>query len=164
MPCDSSYMEPTAYELQIINTARLLVHVLRSTGQNVPSGIENIAENRQGMIGRKAGDNIVAAMCEVMHGLTPEQVEELAYKPRNKTARALADWWEEHQAADKAREAIEAKGKLDRGYLFPKSSGVPKAKKDQVMAWYDKLGSTGQGYVNMLLLLRDNRKPVKAKD
>lgn len=158
MPCNSDYMAPNKYEGQIMRTAALLVYIKDQLGLPISRDEQRFGMERDYCkITRTIGDGLVAELCNLMHTLTPEVVERLCYEVRSKDARNLADWWEEHQAADGAREAKENKGKLDRGYLFPKGSGVPGTKKDQMLEWYNQLGTTGQSYVNLLLLVRDNK-------
>ncbi len=158
MPCNSDYMAPTRYELEIVATAKLLKYIALDLGLEVSPAVKLLSEDRNyHKVTRPVGDELVATLCKTLHDLDAETVDRLVYGNRCREARELANWWEEHQAADAAREAKENKVKLDRGYLFPKGSGVPSGKKDQIMAWYNKLGGEGQSYVNLLLLVRDNR-------
>lgn len=151
-------MEPTGYELKVLATAKLLNYVLKLTGQTVPHQIVDFARgHRSACISKQVGDNIVATMCEVMGKLTPEQIEELAYKPRTKEARALADWWEEHQAADAERVAVQENRELMAAYLFGEDADLPEHKRKSIVDWYAKLDGTGQSYVNLLLLIREQR-------
>lgn len=165
MPCKSDYMAPTGYELKIVATAKLLKYVAESLGRDVHPDVEYLSQDcNYSCVTRVKGDAIVESLCTVMRGLNADTIDRVVYQTRSRDARALADWWEEHQAADRKREAKENKDKLDRGYLFPKGSGVPSEKKDQIMEWYKNLGGTGQSYVNLLLLVRDNRDKKVATD
>lgn len=156
MGCNSDYMKPTDYEIKVMESARHLLYVQTRMELPIEEFVIKLAQGRDyNRITPQVGDIVVESLCKLMGLLTPEQVEEFVYKPRTKEARALADWWEDHQAADKSREQTAAKAKLDRGYLFPKGSGVPSAKKDEMMKWYAGLTSTGQSYVNLLLYIRD---------
>ena len=161
MPCNSDYMQPTAFELKVIETAKLLSYVLSATNREVPGPIVELASGtRNRAIDKAIGDQVVAALCGEMDALTPLTREKLVYHTRTREARRLADWYEEHQAADREREGRERKQELDRGYLFPAGSDVPSRKQDQMLEWYNRLGGEGQSYVNLLLLLRDNKKVV----
>lgn len=166
MPCDSSYMAPTGYELEIVATAKLLKYIALDLGHEVDPTVGRLSQDRNYTeVTRAVGDKLVATLCRVMHELPDEVVERLAYVNRCREARQLADWWEEHQAADRKRDEAKKKTDLDRGYLFPKGSGVPSHKKDEILKWYKGLGSTGQSYVNLLLLVRDNagKKPAPSE-
>ena len=164
MPCNSDYMAPTAYELQIVATAKLLKYIALDLGHEVNSTVERLSQDRNyNEVTRAIGDELVATLCKVMHELPAEVVERLVYGNRCREARDLANWWEEHQAADRKREAKENKAKLDRGYLFPKGSGIPSNKKDQILDWYNRLGGEGQSYVNLQLLVRDNKAKQAVK-
>jgi len=158
MPCNSDYMAPTGYELQIVKVAGLFLYVNDQLGRTVHSEVKMLADHRNYCrVTREAGDRIVASLCALMTSLDPETLDQIVYKTRSHAARRLADWWEEHQAADRKREAAEKKTDLDRGYLFPKDSDVTDHKKDEILKWYKNLGEAGQSYVNMLLLIRDNQ-------
>ena len=52
-------------------------------------------------------------LCSILKGLTPVQLDEIVYNGRDKQARLLADWWDDHLEWDRQREEAEEK---DRQY------------------------------------------------
>src|SRR3989304_52884 len=159
MPCNSDYMAPTGYELQIVKVAGLFLYVNDQLGRTVHSEVKMLADHRNYCrVTRQAGDRIVASLCALMTSLDPETLDPIVYKTRSHPARPLPHWGgEEHTAADRKGEAAEKKTDLDRGYLFPKDSDVTDHKKDEILKWYKNLGGAGQSYVKMLLLIRANQ-------
>lgn len=46
-------------------------------------------------------------LCSTIKGMKKWQLDKIVYDGHNKTARDLADWWEDHQERDRAREKEE---------------------------------------------------------
>jgi hypothetical protein len=103
MPCNSDYMNPTVREQELQRTAKLLAYVLEQLGEPVPAEVRESAADVYGM-----QRDYVPVLCRRLQGLSLSRREEIVYNARDKTARDLADWWEEHKAADAAREKAEA--------------------------------------------------------
>jgi hypothetical protein len=101
MPCRSDYLEPSWKEKQLQRTAKLYAFALDELQMPVPLQVT------------RDGDDIycsrdyVTALCKLIKSMTEEQVELIIYNARNKSSRDLADWWEDHQAADQERIANE---------------------------------------------------------
>lgn len=110
MACNSDYMAPHAQETRIHETAMLLRWALVTLGRRVPPGVERAATDIYGG-GRGSGQpdpTIVPALCALLTELDDAAREALIYgQPKVREARQLADWWEEHQAADATRLAHE---------------------------------------------------------
>lgn len=101
MPCRSDYMEPTQRERLLQETAQLYAYVLHATGNLVPQKVELAANNQY------CRDDFVADLCQFITEMTADLRMQIIYNPYNRTARRLADWWEEHEAADRQRVAQE---------------------------------------------------------
>lgn len=53
-------------------------------------------------------------LCSTIKKMSKNQLDKIVYNGYNKMARDLADWWDEHQEMDKAREKEEQKKKRER--------------------------------------------------
>ena len=105
MPCRSDYMEPTNKENRLQETAKLLCYVYTQLGleSTIPVGWLEAADNCY------CEHDLVPDLCAVLKGLAEKTLDRIVYSPKNKMARKLADWWEEHLEADRKREAEEAR-------------------------------------------------------
>lgn len=107
MPCNSDYMEPSGYELRLRDTARLLVYLHDRLSIKCP---EHFVEMSKTNYPHDPGDEAVPKLCAMLKKLSndsPGEFAQIVYDAHSKQSRALADWWEEHQAADRAREQKE---------------------------------------------------------
>jgi len=95
-------MEPHDYERRLQETAELLVFVKTELGLNISKRLLNASEN----IYCKA--DYVPELCKTIRTLDETQLNQIVYNARRKQSRALADWWDEHQEADRQREEAEA--------------------------------------------------------
>ena len=149
MPCNSDYMAPTKYEGEIMRTAALLVYIKGHLDLPISKDEERFGVGRDYCrITRAIGDAMVAELCGLMSSLHYTMVEELCYNIRSKQARDLADWWEDHRAADLARlekeqEAAEVRARF--------AERLPPADLEPFLRWYTGLGNTAQDYVNKLV-------------
>lgn len=98
MPCRSDYLEATGKENGLRRAAKLAVFVATNLG--VPLSA-SIAENADKYYAEDKGQ--VQWLCGKITKMTDEQRERIIYNAHDATSRDLANWWEEHQAADKAR-------------------------------------------------------------
>lgn len=105
MPCNCDYMNPTQAEINSQKTCQNLVYLFEKINKSIPEWAENAANNYYGDIGKL--NAAVVLLCTTIKGLTDDQMAEIVYDGRDKRSRQLADWWEEHEAADAAREAKE---------------------------------------------------------
>lgn len=99
MPCRSDYMEPTQKESLLQETAQLLIYVRMNTKSGVKIDDKLKAAARDIYCRR----DYVPELCAAMHELTEDQMDRIVYDGRNRDARRLADWWDEHQEADRKR-------------------------------------------------------------
>lgn len=104
MPCNSDYMNPTAREAQSKRTCHLLAYALGQKGLAVPDWVRSAAVNSYGNVERL--DEAVQLLCELCKQMTKEEQDSIIYDARIRTSRDLANWWEEHQNADIARETV----------------------------------------------------------
>lgn len=112
MPCDSSYQNPTLEELNKIETSKLIIYVDEQLKLKTPKAIKDAAADVYG-----DGidlDKITRMLCKKLSTLNDKQLKKIVYNAKDKTSRKLADWWEEHQAADKKRLKKELKDAKDK--------------------------------------------------
>ncbi len=102
MPCRSDYLEPNARERESKRAAKCFVLLATKIGVTVPKLIAKAAKDNYGNV--EHADEITAALCGLCKG-TPEVI---IYDGRDKNMRKVADWWDEHQEADRKREREEA--------------------------------------------------------
>jgi hypothetical protein len=112
MPCDGSYMNPNDEEHNRRTAAEFIVFVDSKLGIETPEDIKHAAGHIYGQ-GVEL-DDVVAKLCFKLSTLTKKQQSVIIYNGRDKTSRALADWWDEHQEADKERIEQEVKDSKDR--------------------------------------------------
>lgn len=112
MPCSSDYMEPTAREIESRKVNKLLAYILPKMGMIVPADITYASEYIYGKPDTLDADTDL--MCKLCGSLDEEKQNEIIYNGRDKMARQLADWWENHQEFDRVRTAEEKrKAKLE---------------------------------------------------
>ncbi len=102
MPCNSDHMNPTPREAYNQRTAQLLVWVLTQRKLKTSRAMRDTAADPYAL------EDYTQWLCDQLKGVHHVPTETLL-AIRCKEARRLADWWEEHQAADKEREEKEAK-------------------------------------------------------
>jgi hypothetical protein len=94
-------MDPTNKEIQLQRTARLLKFVNQQLDIPVSQKLQEAAKNTW------CRDDYVPVLCKTIRGMTEDQLNTIVYNGRDATSRDLADWWDEHEAADRRREAKE---------------------------------------------------------
>lgn len=107
MGCRSDYLQQTDYEQRLQETAQLLVYVKNELGLKVGAELTNAAADYY------CKADYVPELCNALRDMTAAQVAAVVFNARSKQSRQLADWWEEHQEADRARKAEEAKTRKD---------------------------------------------------
>ena len=110
MPCNSSYLEPREEEKNRKRIAQLIIYIDGKLSIKTPKMIIQMADSIYGE-GKLSLDEIVARLCGKISKMTEKQKERIVYNAKNKDSRDLANWWEEHQEADKQRIAKEKKEK-----------------------------------------------------
>lgn len=102
MPCNSDYLNPTTKEAELQRVAKLIVHVCKRLGQVPSPSMVADAENQY------CTNDHVWVLCAKLNGIDEVTRELIIYDPYDRTSRDLANWWEDHQAADIEREQAEA--------------------------------------------------------
>lgn len=108
MPCNSDYLQPSYREAELARAAKLMLYVANKLGFQPAAALESDAKSLYG------GADYVPSLCQAIRGMTPEQVNSIVYNAKDRTARDLADWWEDHQKADADREEKEARAIRER--------------------------------------------------
>jgi hypothetical protein len=105
MGCRSDYMEPTGYEEQIKDTVNHLVYLYSVIEK--PRTAALIKASKDIYFDTSEGDRWVAELCSELRKLDAETFDKVVYNAKVPESRRLADWWEEHEAADNARISAE---------------------------------------------------------
>lgn len=98
MPCDASYMNPTAKERRLQETAQLIVYVYQKRNKKAPIWICKAAKDCY-----CSANKVVPHLCDILKTMDKKEMNQIVYNAKNKTSRMLADWWEEHLLADNER-------------------------------------------------------------
>lgn len=101
MPCSSEYLNPNQREQEFQRAAQLLIYVRTQLNKDISLGLEQAAKDIYCRI------DFVPDLCSVIKDMTEEQLNSIVYNAKSSVSRNLANWWEEHQAADAAREKKE---------------------------------------------------------
>lgn len=107
MGCRCDYMESTNDEKFRKKTHELLAYVLRSKGLPVPDKVKKAANDYYGN-GGYSSNEVTNKLCALIRSLTTDEMAEIVYDGRDTEARKLADWWDDHEKADKIRAIEEA--------------------------------------------------------
>ena len=98
MPCSAPSFSCNAEESWEL--ARLLYRVCSRLEVPIASWIAEIAGNDYPTAER--ANELAQLLCELCSNMTHEQSEEIIYA-RTKSARRLANWWEDHQEYDRKK-------------------------------------------------------------
>jgi hypothetical protein len=132
MPCNSGYLEPREEEINLKLTSELIIFVNSKLGIKTPKNIIDSSRHVYGE-GGDLNKNVVY-LCKTLGQLTPQQSDAIIYNGKDKMARKLADWWDEHQEAD--RERIKEEAKLAKREALKKSA-MAKLSKAEIDALLD---------------------------
>ena len=99
MPCRSDHMEPTAQERHRKTAANLLLYVYNKTDRIVEQWMTRRAADYYG----GKDDACIVKLCEVLTDMETSERDDLLYNNRDRVARRLADWWEDHLKVDSDR-------------------------------------------------------------
>jgi hypothetical protein len=115
MPCNSDYLEPNAREAKLQLTAILYKYALKKMKLKAPANVTTAARDIYCTF------DFVPDLCDLITKMDSVERRKVVYNPYDKTARKLADWWEEHQRADRERtkldHAVKRSHKLRRSAL-----------------------------------------------
>lgn len=109
MPCNSDHLNPNLREKQLQETAICFLYLLTELDKR---GLFGPVLEKLPLVEKAAKDiyckaDFVADLCKVLRNISqnrPNLFKEIVFNGANRQSRRLADWWEEHQRADKARE------------------------------------------------------------
>jgi phosphoglycolate phosphatase-like HAD superfamily hydrolase len=116
MGCRSDYMEPGNFEKECQRAGKLYCYALKALGYpGQDKRAKEISQSEYALSSFRTGpdDYCVMALCSLLRGCTEEEVNRVVYNPKDRVARDLANWWEDHQEADRIREEKE-KAKAER--------------------------------------------------
>ncbi len=134
MPCSSDGYPnyPRDYVPIEVRTYRCLRFLMRELDMETPLRLMNCGL-----------DVATAELCELLHGLSEEDMARIVYDGRRKESRDLANWWEQHQEVDRQREAMEARAveKERREAIF---TSLKKLSLDKLQELASKLEMEGQ--------------------
>lgn len=106
MPCNSDHPNPTGREQHLQRAAKLYKYYLKKRGIDPPFWLLAAVNDQY-----CRDDRAYLALCRSLTQLAvegPELLKTIVYNPSNVEARDLANWWEDHLKADKARTDTEA--------------------------------------------------------
>ena len=128
MPCRSDYMEPTGKEQRLQESAQLLYWVMKQRPPyKVPKWLVEAKENMY-----CSDDRAVIELCSLLRSLPDDELDRYVYNAKDATSRKLADWWEEHLAADRVREKQEAAAKRSAKLRASAASKLTKAERQEL--------------------------------
>lgn len=109
MPCNSDYLEANSAERESKRCAECIVYVMEFINKPCPEWITNASKSYYG--DPCSLNEMVVLLCSLCSAM-PEGVKTaVMYNAKSKQSRQLADWWEEHEEADKQRRERENFGK-----------------------------------------------------
>jgi hypothetical protein len=94
-------MEPTHKERLLRETAIFYAYALDALGEEVPDTVYQAASDQYCRV------DFVPDLCKLIRNMTEDERDRIVYNPRSKISRGFADWWEEHEEADRKRIAQE---------------------------------------------------------
>jgi len=103
MPCRDDWPDPSHAQKRSQQAAKLLIYLYEKMGKHVFLS-EKLAQDARDCY---CNTDWVKVLCALLKGMSQEERESYIYVARDKQARALADWWEEHQEVDRLREEME---------------------------------------------------------
>lgn len=105
MPCNCDHLKPNSHETESRIACQNLKYILEAQDKPVPSQVRHGAFSSYG--NTAILKEVTVALCDECRKLDSQEQDKIIYDGRSKKARALAEWWEAHQEADKKREAKE---------------------------------------------------------
>ena len=98
MPCNSDYLNQNTKEAELQRAAKLLVILHKKMKKKSPEWVTTAADTYY-----CTEEKVVPALCEEIRSLTKEQQDKIIYNGRDADCRKLADWFDEHDKADRER-------------------------------------------------------------
>ena len=107
MPCRSDYLEPNAREKESAEIMKIISWLFPKLGKKTPLFVHQNVNSRYGLPGEC--DNLTKLLCSTIREMTEDQLDKFVYNGRDRDARELADWWDNHKEVDRKREQREAR-------------------------------------------------------
>jgi len=101
MPCKSDYLKATERETASRQFCQHLCYIFESLEKTIPEWIRKGADEYYGSSDRV--NEATVLLCATIRAMTPDEKERIVYNGRSAKARAVADFWDRHEAADRAR-------------------------------------------------------------
>lgn len=117
MPCRSDYLEQNKREAELQRAAKLYVYFLQAQNKPVPKSVKKAADTYY-----CTNDRPLLSLCADMRSLRRKnraEFDRIVYNAKNAQSRDLANWWEDHRAADLKR--IQAERAAKRAASLKKS-------------------------------------------
>lgn len=111
MGCNSDYMNPTGKEKQLRETAELYAYALRAK-HGEDADYQMPVKVLEALSTPYTSVDVTSELCEFLRKQDLATFESIVYNARNKDSRRLAQWWEDHEAADRKRIAQEIQDKF----------------------------------------------------
>jgi len=111
MGCRNDYTPPNRQQAYSKLTCECIVYALTKLERKIPTWIAQAAKAEYGNADRC--EEATIKLCDLLKGLPLDTFNDIVYD-RTKEARALANWWDEHQEEDRKREEREAEKKRQR--------------------------------------------------
>ncbi len=102
MPCND-YPDPTPQSRDLQRTTSLLIYTLTKLGHKPAMWMKEQAKNPYAV-----DERAITELCALLKAMSNDQLEQIVYDAHSRNARDLANWWEDHQEADRKREKEEA--------------------------------------------------------
>lgn len=99
MPCDSSHLEPTEYEVEGTKLVYLLEEIDTGKKPDPAAFRSGMHQNVYGKISKAGLDRMTAKLCRKLKALHPEGIESYSLE--------MQLWWRDHQEADRQKEESE---------------------------------------------------------
>lgn len=106
MPCNSDYLEQNHIEKELQKTAKLLVVLHKKMKVKSPEWVVKASEDYYCQ-----EHKVVPELCATIRKLTKAQKDKFIYNGRDAECRKLADWFDEHDKADRERITLEKANK-----------------------------------------------------
>jgi len=134
MGCRSDYLEANAAETNSKEAAQHLVYVMTKLKQEVPDYVTKAANSYYGDTGKL--HKMVVQLCDILTNMDEDIRDAIVYNAKDKQARQLADWWEEHQAEDRKRIAKENLDKENKELIKQAKSKLTKEEIEALASQY----------------------------
>lgn len=99
MPCSSSQQEPSKQETESRKVSGLIIWLWTHLDKEIPGWVRETVNNAYG--NSEKVHELTNMLCNECRVLTQKGEDEVIYNGRDRNARRLADWWDDHQESDR---------------------------------------------------------------